>query len=101
MPGFTPAFPGWLPSSCGPRTAASERLAAPNYWTPHPPAPPCIDLQGGFALPGFNVSHLHLLNVWRGLGTIDLFDVRSTAEMARRCADFLRWRGVPARRAVY
>ena len=62
---------------------------------------PRTDLGGGYALPGFNDSHLHLLNVGRGLAAIDLFGVRSPAELAQRCADFLREHAVPAGTAVY
>lgn len=98
---FYTGVPGLAPIVLWAADGRIRALGGPELLDATPAGPPCIDLQGGFALPGFNVSHLHLLNVWRGLGTIDLFDVRSTAEMARRCADFLRWRGVPARRAVY
>ncbi|WP_295474552.1 amidohydrolase [uncultured Subdoligranulum sp.] len=66
-----------------------------------PAALPRVDLQGGVVLPGFNDSHLHLLDVGRGLDAIDLFGVRSPAELARRCADFLQSRRLPAGRAVY
>lgn len=66
-----------------------------------PDALPRVDLQGGVVLPGFNDSHLHLLDVGRGLAAIDLFGVRSPAELARRCADFLQSRRLPAGRAVY
>ena len=61
----------------------------------------CIDLGGGWALPGFNDSHCHLLDVGRGLGSIDLFGAKSPADIAARCADFLRRRAVPKGRAVY
>ena len=66
-----------------------------------PAALPRVDLQGGVVLPGFNDSHLHLLDVGRGLDAIDLFGGRSPAELARRCADFLQSRRLPAGRAVY
>lgn len=61
----------------------------------------CIDLGGGCVLPGFNDSHLHLLDVGRGLGSIDLFGAVSPADMAGRCAEFLRRANLPAGQAVY
>lgn len=65
------------------------------------PGIPAVDLAGGWVFPGFNDSHLHLLDVGRGLGAIDLFGATSPADIARRCADFIRRRNVPAGRAIY
>lgn len=62
---------------------------------------PTVDLAGGWVFPGFNDSHLHLLDVGRGLGAIDLFGADSPADIARRCADFIRRRNIPAGRAIY
>lgn len=62
---------------------------------------PAVDLAGGWVFPGFNDSHLHLLDVGRGLGAIDLFGAISPADIARRCAEFIRRRNIPAGRAIY
>lgn len=62
---------------------------------------PATDLHGACVVPGFNDSHLHLLDVGRGLGAIDLFGAVSPADMADRCADFIRRRHIPAGRAIY
>lgn len=62
---------------------------------------PAVDLHGAWVAPGFNDSHLHLLDVGRGLGAIDLFGATSPADMAARCADFIRRRNIPAGRALY
>lgn len=66
-----------------------------------PPGVPRTDLGGGWALPGFNDSHLHLLDVGRGMDAIDLFGARSPADIAARCQAFLRQNAVPPGRAVY
>lgn len=62
---------------------------------------PATDLHGACVVPGFNDSHLHLLDVGRGLGAIDLFGAASPADMAARCADFIRRRNIPAGRPLY
>lgn len=62
---------------------------------------PAVDLHGARVFPGFNDSHLHLLDVGRGLGAIDLFGAASPADMAARCAEFIRRRNIPAGRAIY
>lgn len=58
------------------------------------------DLRGAAVVPGFNDSHLHLLDAGRLLNQIDLFGVRSEEELARRCAEFIAARQIPAGRTV-
>lgn len=61
---------------------------------------PALDLQGATVVPGFNDSHLHLLDAGRYLTQVDLFDAGSPAEMARRCREFLDVRHLPEGRTL-
>ena len=61
---------------------------------------PVVDLRGATVVPGFNDSHLHLLDTGRYLTQVDLFDAKSPAEMARRCREFLDAHPLPAGKAL-
>jgi predicted amidohydrolase YtcJ len=45
-----------------------------------------VDLDGAFAMPGFNDAHVHLASAGREKLTIDLVGVKSLAEMQQRIA---------------
>jgi predicted amidohydrolase YtcJ len=45
-----------------------------------------VDLNGAFAMPGFNDAHLHLASAGREKLTIDLVGVKSLSEMQQRIA---------------
>ena len=76
-------------------------LGGPELLAAAPPELPRTDLGGGWALPGFNDSHLHLLDVGRGLASVDLFGASGPADIAARCAAFVRAHAVPPGQAVY
>ena len=61
---------------------------------------PVVDLRGATVVPGFNDSHLHLLDTGRYLTQVALFDAKSPAEMARRCRKFLDAHPLPAGKAL-
>ena len=76
-------------------------LGGPELLAAAPPELPRTDLGGGWVLPGFNDSHLHLLDVGRGLASVDLFGASGPADIAARCAAFVRAHAVPPGQAVY
>lgn len=49
-----------------------------------------VDLQGAFAMPGFNDAHVHLASAGRQKLTIDLVGVKSLAEMQERISAGVR-----------
>ena len=61
---------------------------------------PAEDLHGAAVVPGFNDSHLHLLDLGRRMGQVDLFGASGEEDIARRCADFIAAHRIPAGRTV-
>ncbi|MBR3905778.1 MAG: amidohydrolase [Clostridia bacterium] len=51
-----------------------------------------VDLQGAFVCPGFNDSHMHLLNLGNTMGMCPLGDVHSLSEMLERLSAFMEKR---------
>lgn len=49
-----------------------------------------IDLQGKTVVPGFNDSHMHLINYGLSLDTVDLRDCRSLSEVRQRISEYIR-----------
>ena len=47
-----------------------------------------LDLQGGFAYPGFNDAHAHLVGYAQTLGECNLFGANSMEEVVQRLQDF-------------
>lgn len=54
-----------------------------------------IDLKGATLVPGFNDSHLHLLNYAYGKTKVDLSQARSTAEVIQTGKDYIARRSLP------
>lgn len=69
------------------------RLAAPD--TKEAKGCNIIDLKGRTVLPGFNDSHLHLLNYAYGLTKIDLNKLNSIQEFIRESRSFIEERRIP------
>ena len=93
--------PGYAASVLWAQGGRIRALGGPELLAAAPPELPRTDLGGGWALPGFNDSHLHLLDVGRGLASVDLFGASGTADIAARCAAFVRAHAVPPGQAVY
>jgi predicted amidohydrolase YtcJ len=54
-----------------------------------------IDLQNATVIPGFNDSHLHLLNYAYGKAKVDLSQAKSTAEVIQAGKDYIARRNIP------
>ena len=93
--------PGYAASVLWAQGGRIRALGGPELLAAAPPELPRTDLGGGWALPGFNDSHLHLLDVGRGLASVDLFGASGLADIAARCAAFVRAHAVPPGQAVY
>lgn len=93
--------PGYAASVLWAQGGRIRALGGPELLAAAPPELPRTDLGGGWALPGFNDSHLHLLDVGRGLASVDLFGATGPADIAARCAAFVRAHAVPPGQAVY
>ena len=93
--------PGYAASVLWAQGGRIRALGGPELLAAAPPELPRTDLGGGWALPGFNDSHLHLLDVGRGLASVDLFGASGPADIAARCAAFVRAQAVPPGQAVY
>lgn len=93
--------PGYAASVLWAQGGRIRALGGPELLAAAPPELPRTDLGGGWALPGFNDSHLHLLDVGRGLASVDLFGASAPADIAARCAAFVRAHAVPPGQAVY
>ena len=93
--------PGYAASVLWAQGGRIRALGGPELLAAVPPELPRTDLGGGWALPGFNDSHLHLLDVGRGLASVDLFGASGPADIAARCAAFVRAHAVPPGQAVY
>ena len=93
--------PGYAASVLWAQGGRIRALGGPELLAAAPPELPRTDLGGGWALPGFNDSHLHLLDVGRGLASVDLFGAAGPADIAARCAAFVRAHAVPPGQAVY
>lgn len=93
--------PGYTASVLWAQGGRIRALGGPELLAAAPPELPRTDLGGGWALPGFNDSHLHLLDVGRGLASVDLFGASGPADIAARCAAFVRAHAVPPGQAVY
>ena len=93
--------PGYAASVLWAQGGRIRALGGPELLAAAPPELPRTDLGGGWALPGFNDSHLHLLDVGRGLASVDLFGASGPADIAARCAAFVRAYAVPPGQAVY
>ena len=93
--------PGYAASVLWAQGGRIRALGGPELLAAVPPELPRTDLGGGWALPGFNDSHLHLLDVGRGLASVDLFGASGLADIAARCAAFVRAHAVPPGQAVY
>lgn len=93
--------PGYAASVLWAQGGRIRALGGPELLAAAPPELPRTDLGGGWALPGFNDSHLHLLDVGRGLASVDLFGASGPADIAARCAAFVRAHAVPPGQAVY
>lgn len=92
--------PGYAASVLWAQGGRIRALGGPELLAAAPPELPRTDLGGGWALPGFNDSHLHLLDVGRGLASVDLFGASGPADIAARCAAFVRAHAVPPGQAV-
>lgn len=55
-----------------------------------------IDLENATVIPGFNDSHLHLLNYAYGKAKVDLSQSKSTAEVIQAGKDYIARRNIPA-----
>lgn len=55
-----------------------------------------VDLEGKTVLPGFNDSHLHLLNYAYGLSKYDCSRVSSIEEMVDQCRAYIEEKKIPA-----
>ena len=93
--------PGYAASVLWAQGGRIRALGGPELLAAAPPELPRTDLGGGWALPGFNDSHLHLFDVGRGLASVDLFGASGPADIAARCAAFVRAHAVPPGQAVY
>ena len=93
--------PGYAASVLWAQGGRIRALGGPELLAAAPPELPRTDLGGGWALPGFNDSHLHLLDVGRGLASVNLFGASGPADIAARCAAFVRAHAVPPGQAVY
>lgn len=93
--------PGYTTSVLWAQGGRIRALGGPELLAAAPPELPRTDLGGGWVLPGFNDSHLHLLDVGRGLASVDLFGASGPADIAARCAAFVRVHAVPPGQAVY
>lgn len=93
--------PGYAASVLWAQGGRIRALGGPELLAAAPPELPRTDLGGGWVLPGFNDSHLHLLDVGRGLASVDLFGASGPADIAARCAAFVRAHAVPPGQAVY
>ena len=93
--------PGYAASVLWAQGGRIRALGGPELLAAAPPELPRTDLGGGWVLPGFNDSHLHLLDVGRGLASVDLFGASGPADIAARCAGFVRAHAVPPGQAVY
>ena len=93
--------PGYAASVLWAQGGRIRALGGPELLAAAPPELPRTDLGGGWVLPGFNDSHLHLLDVGRGLASVDLFCASGPADIAARCAAFVRAHAVPPGQAVY
>ena len=93
--------PGYAASVLWAQGGRIRALGGPELLAAAPPELPRTDLGGGWALPGFNDSHLHLLDVGRGFASVDLFGASGPADIAARCAAFVRAHAVPPGQAVY
>ena len=93
--------PGYAASVLWAQGGRIRALGGPELLAAAPPELPRTDLGGGWALPGFNDSHLHLLDVGRGLASVDLFGASGPADIAARCAAFVRAHAVLPGQAVY
>lgn len=93
--------PGYAASVLWAQGGRIRALGGPELLAAAPPELPRTDLGGGWALPGFIDSHLHLLDVGRGLASVDLFGASGPADIAARCAAFVRAHAVPPGQAVY
>lgn len=93
--------PGYAASVLWAQGGRIRALGGPELLAAAPPELPRTDLGGGWVLPGFNDSHLHLLDVGRGLASVDLFGASGLADIAARCAAFVRAHAVPPGQAVY
>lgn len=93
--------PGYAASVLWAQGGRIRALGGPELLAAAPPELPRTDLGGGWALPGFNDSHLHLLDVGRGLASVDLFGASGPADIGARCAAFVRAHAVPPGQAVY
>ena len=93
--------PGYAASVLWAQGGRIRALGGPELLAAAPPELPRTDLGGGWALPGFNDSHLHLLDVGRGLASVDLFGASGPADIAARCAAFVRAHVVPPGQVVY
>ena len=93
--------PGYAASVLWAQGGRIRALGGPELLAAVPPELPRTDLGGGWALPGFNDSHLHLLDVGRGLASVDLFGASGPADIGARCAAFVRAHAVPPGQAVY
>lgn len=93
--------PGYAASVLWAQGGRIRALGGPELLAAAPPELPRTDLGGAWALPGFNDSHLHLLDVGRGLASVDLFGASGPADIAARCAAFVRAHAVPPGQAVY
>lgn len=93
--------PGYAASVLWAQGGRIRALGGAELLAAAPPELPRTDLGGGWALPGFNDSHLHLLDVGRGLASVDLFGASGPADIAARCAAFVRAHAVPPGQAVY
>lgn len=54
-----------------------------------------VDLKGRTVLPGFNDSHLHLLNYAYGLSKFDCGQASSIGEMIEMCREYIRKKQIP------
>ncbi len=54
-----------------------------------------IDLQGATVIPGFNDSHLHLLNYAYGKAKVDLSQLKSTEEVILASKEYISRRNIP------
>lgn len=54
-----------------------------------------IDLKGKLVLPGFNDSHMHLLNFGYTLTKVDLFNSKSIKDMVERGSKYLDEKNIP------
>lgn len=59
-----------------------------------------VDLQGATVIPGFNDSHLHLLNYAYGKSKADLSQCKSTEEVIRAGRQYIEARHIPKGRWV-